>query len=108
MVVHRICTPEGSGMGKRLVVCIDDDPEILRALRRLFRGEPFDVLLTEQPSDVLQWICDRHVDLIIADQRMPDMNGTDLLEVVQDYSPGTACIILSGFPDTAVIVEQTQ
>jgi serine/threonine-protein kinase len=48
------------------------------------------------------------VDLVITDQRMPEMNGTDLLEVVQDYSPGTACMILSGFPDTTIIVEETQ
>jgi DNA-binding NarL/FixJ family response regulator len=93
---------------KPLLVCVDDDPEILRSLRRVFRGAPYDLLMTEQPADVLQWICDRKVDLIIADQRMPDMNGTDLLQVVQDYSPGTACMILSGFPDTALIVEQSQ
>jgi CheY-like chemotaxis protein len=91
-----------------VLVCVDDDPEILRSLRRVFRSEPYELLTTEHPAQVLQWICDRQVDLIIADQRMPDMNGTDLLEVVQDYSPGTACVILSGFPDTALIVEQAQ
>jgi DNA-binding NtrC family response regulator len=95
-------------MRKPTIICVDDDPEILRALGRLFRHEPWDVLLTEHPGDVLQWICDREVDLLITDQRMPEMNGTDLLEVVQDYSPETACVILSGFPDTAVIVEQTR
>lgn len=95
-------------MRKPTIICVDDDPEILRALGRLFRHEPWDLLLTEHPADVLQWICDREVDVLISDQRMPEMNGTDLLEVVQDYSPETACIILSGFPDTAVIVEQTR
>jgi CheY-like chemotaxis protein len=66
---------------KPLLVCVDDDPEILRSLRRVFRSEPWEVLTTEHPAEVLQWICDRKVDLIIADQRMPDMNGSDLLEV---------------------------
>lgn len=97
-----------ANLRKPLLVCVDDDPEILRSLRRVFRPEPWEVLTTEYPAQVLQWICDRQVDLIIADQRMPDMNGSDLLEVVQDYSPGTACVILSGFPDTALIVEQAQ
>src|ERR1041384_1099403 len=95
-----------ANLRERLLCGVDDDPEILRALRRVFRPEPWEVLTTEHPAQVLQWICDRQVDLIIADQRMPDMNGSDLLEVVQDYSPGTACVILSGFPDTALIVEQ--
>jgi DNA-binding NarL/FixJ family response regulator len=88
-----------------LVVAVDDDPEILRSLGRALRREPYEFLATEHPGDVLRWICARPVDLVIADQRMPEMNGTDLLEVVRDYSPDTACMILSGFPDTALIVE---
>jgi CheY-like chemotaxis protein len=99
---------DSSGPRKPLIVCVDDDPEILRSIKRLFRNEPYEVLLTEYPAQVLQWICDRRVDLLIADQRMPEMNGSDLLEVVQDYSPETACMILSGFPDTALIVEEAQ
>jgi DNA-binding response OmpR family regulator len=86
---------------------VDDDPEILRALERALRREPFKFLATGNPGDVLRWICERQVDLVIADQRMPEMNGTDLLEVVRDYAPDTACMILSGFPDTALIVEQS-
>jgi CheY-like chemotaxis protein len=90
-----------------LVVAVDDDPEILRALERALRREPYEFVPTQHPGEVLRLICDRPVDLLIADQRMPEMNGTDLLEVVRDYSPDTACMILSGFPDTALIVERS-
>ncbi|HLY74899.1 MAG TPA: response regulator [Planctomycetota bacterium] len=98
---------EGPGSRKPRVVCIDDDPEVLASLKRLFRREPYEFLLTEHPARVLEWICEQPVDLIIADQRMPEMDGVSLLEVVRDYSPDTACLILSGFPDTAVIVEES-
>jgi DNA-binding response OmpR family regulator len=95
-----------TGRSRPLVIAVDDDPEILRALERALRREPFEFVTTGNPGDVLRWICERRVDLVIADQRMPEMDGTDLLEVVRDYSPETACMILSGFPDTALIVEQ--
>ena len=92
---------------KPLIVIVDDDPEILRSLQRTLRDEPYEILTTEHPVQVLRWITERPVDLVISDQRMPDMNGTDLLEIVREYSPETACIILSGFPDTALIVEES-
>ena len=90
-----------------VVVLIDDDPEILRSLQRTLRDQPWEILATEHPAEVLRWITERSVDLVLSDQRMPEMNGTDLLELVRDYSPATACVILSGFPDTALIVEES-
>jgi len=101
------CLKSDSRAQRPLIVAVDDDPETLRALERLLRREPYEFLTTERPGDVLRWICERPVDLILADQRMPDMNGTDLLEVVRDYSPDTACVILSGYPETALIVERS-
>lgn len=97
----------GTPAGRPLVVAIDDDPETLRALRRALRREPYEFFATDRPEDVLRMICERPVDLILADERMPEMNGTDLLEIVRDYSPGTAFMIVSGFPDTALIVESS-
>lgn len=94
-------------MYRPLVVLIDDDPEILRSLQRALKTQPWEILVTEHPAQVLRWITERPVDLVLSDQRMPEMNGTDLLEIVRDYSPSTACVILSGFPDTALIVEES-
>jgi FixJ family two-component response regulator len=104
----RMCPASDLGWRRPIVVLVDDDPEILRSLGRALRHEPYELLSTMHPGDVLRWICERPVDLVISDQRMPEMNGTDLLEVVRDYSPGTACIILSGYPDTALIVEESK
>lgn len=90
-----------------LVVLVDDDPEILRSLRRLLRPESFDLLTTDQPPLALTWARSRHIDLLITDQRMPGMSGTELLATFRDVSPETKTIVLSGFPDTALVVHKS-
>jgi response regulator RpfG family c-di-GMP phosphodiesterase len=92
---------------KPVVALVDDDPEILRALARLFRREPYDLLSTTDPQMVLEWAKTRAIDLVIADQRMPEMYGTELLALLREYSPETKGVILSGFPETALIVERS-
>jgi DNA-binding NtrC family response regulator len=89
-----------------LVVIVDDDPEILRSLGRLLRREAYELLSTDSPRQVLEWAHHRPVDLVITDQRMPEMSGTDLLGKLRQQSPRTLGIILSGYPDAAVIVER--
>lgn len=88
---------------KPLVVCIDDDPPVLAAIRRLFRREPYEVITKVDPHEVLDLIEMRSVDLIIADQRMPAILGTDLLKTIRQKSPRTACVILTGHADLSDI-----
>src|SRR6185503_6974472 len=70
------------------------------------RSEPYELLSTDKPSQVLEWAGSRSIDLVVADQRMPDMTGTELLGLLRKNSPDTRGVILSGYPDTAVIVER--
>jgi response regulator RpfG family c-di-GMP phosphodiesterase len=91
---------------RAVVVLVDDDPEILRSLGRFLRREPYELLSTESPQQVLEWASTRTIDLVIADQRMPEMFGTDLLGILRERSPGTKGVIVSGFPDAALIVER--
>jgi len=86
---------------RHCVVCVDDEPAILAALKRALRQEPYDVLTTESPEDALRLISTRDVSLVITDQRMPGMQGTDLLAEVSRNSPSTARIILTAFPGPA-------
>ncbi|MBI3857845.1 MAG: response regulator [Planctomycetes bacterium] len=86
-----------------VVICIDDDPPVLAAVRRLLRKEPFELITTVDPVKVLELLSTREVNLIIADQRMPSMLGTDLLKTVRQRSPKTACVILTGHADLSDI-----
>ena len=83
---------------RHVVVCVDDEPAILSALRRSLRSEPYELLTTENPESALEWVDSRDVSLVITDQRMPGMVGTELLEEVLRRSPSTARILLTAYP----------
>jgi len=82
------------------VLIVDDDPGALSALRRLLDREPYDVITTDRPALALDWMDRRPISLAISDQRMPEMDGDVLLEGVWKKSPGTARLLLTGFPES--------
>jgi DNA-binding NtrC family response regulator len=86
---------------RQLVVLIDDEPKVLSALKRSLAQEPYLVVATTQPRSALRWVEALDVSAIVADERMPEMSGTDLLARVSERSPETGRIILTGFAGTA-------
>ncbi len=81
------------------VLIVDDDPETLKALRRLLDREPYDVITTDRPALALEWMERKRISLAISDQRMPEMDGDRFLEGVSQRSPRTARMLLTGYPD---------
>jgi DNA-binding NtrC family response regulator len=87
--------------GRQLVVLIDDEPEVLAALKRSLAREPYLVLSTSRPKEALRWVESLDVSAIVSDERMPDMSGTELLNRIADRSPFTARILLTAFGGSA-------
>ncbi len=87
------------------VLFVDDEAGILGALKRLTRGEPYRVLTAQSGREALAALDAERVDLVVTDQRMPEMTGTELLQKVKERSPETLRVILSGYADAASIVE---
>ncbi|MBI3098238.1 MAG: response regulator [Planctomycetes bacterium] len=82
-----------------IVVCVDDEVMVLSSLRRLLRGEPYEFRATPDPREAMEWVGEGHVSIFIADQRMPEITGTDLVEIVRARAPQTVRVILTGYPD---------
>ena len=83
------------------VLVVDDDAETLAALGRVFRGEAVQLVQTRDPWVALERIKSKDIHLLITDEYMPGLRGTDLLEAVGVHSPGTATILLTGYPKPA-------
>ena len=78
---------------------IDDEPNILRALKRLFRSAEYNVILAESGEQGLQILEQNPIDLIISDMRMPQMDGAEFLSRVAEHWPDTMRILLTGYAD---------
>jgi response regulator RpfG family c-di-GMP phosphodiesterase len=85
------------GMAKLLIV--DDDSGILSALRRSLRREGWKILLADSPGKALRILEQGPVDLVLSDQKMPGMTGTDLLAEVARRSPNTTRILITGWAE---------
>src|SRR5471030_3391307 len=81
------------------LLCVDDEPNILSALRRLFRARGYRVLLAEGGAEGLRILEQESVDLVISDMRMPEMDGAHFLAQVRARWPDTMRLLLTGYSD---------
>jgi len=85
-------------MSKPTLLLIDDEERILRSLRMLF-FTGYTVRMTTDPHEALRILRDEKVHVIISDQRMPLMQGSELLRLAREASPATMRILLTGYSD---------
>lgn len=86
------------------ILCVDDEPNILSALRRLFRSKGFQVRIAESGKAGLALMETEAVDLVISDMRMPEMDGTQFLEHVRERWPDTVRLLHTGYADVTSII----
>ena len=90
---------------KPRMLVVDDEPDNLDLLYRTFRRE-FQVLRAESGTDALKVLSEEgEVGVIISDQRMPEMKGTEFLSKTVPEFPDTVRIILTGFTDVEDLVD---
>ncbi len=88
------------------ILCVDDEKNVLKALERLFLDSDYEILTATSGEEGLEIFKNTEpVQLVISDYRMPKMNGVDFLKEVCNVRPSTVRIVLSGYADTAAIVE---
>lgn len=90
---------------KLKLLVVDDEPDNLDLLYRTFRRD-FHVLKADSGINALQVLAtEGEVAVIISDQRMPEMKGTEFLSKTVPQFPDTVRIILTGFTDIEDLVE---
>jgi response regulator RpfG family c-di-GMP phosphodiesterase len=87
------------------ILCVDDEPNILSSLRRLFRTKGYAVKTADSGQAGLQILEQEHIDLVISDMRMPEMDGAKFLEHVRARWPETVRLLLTGYADVASIID---
>ncbi len=88
---------------EQTLLLVDDEENVLRALHRTFRREGYRILTASRIKEAFELLATNNVQVILSDQRMSDMTGTDFLERVKELYPDTVRLILSGYSDIATV-----
>ena len=89
---------------KAKILLVDDEERILRSLGMLLRLQ-YQVFTTTDGREALQILRKEKIHLIISDQRMPIMSGTELLRQARELAPDTMRILLTGYADAEAAVD---
>jgi len=90
---------------QHIVLCVDDDENIVRSLKRLLRKEDYRLLTATRAKEGLKLLQENNVHLVISDQRMPEMSGTEFLALVKEKYPDVMRICLTGYTEVDSITE---
>lgn len=85
------------------LLIVDDEPNILDSLRRMLDNEGYRVLTAGSGAEGLDLLAKNTVQVIVTDQRMPQMSGTEFLRRVKMLHPHSVRMILSGFADLQTV-----
>lgn len=79
------------------ILIVDDEPNVLAALARLLK--PYHLTTVASGEEALLLVKDQQYDVVIADYRMPGINGIELLILIKHLQPDAIRIVLTGYPD---------
>jgi putative nucleotidyltransferase with HDIG domain len=87
------------------VLFVDDEVNILKALQRLLRSEHMNVLCASRAQEALELLDKQQCQVVVTDQRMPEMTGVDLLSQVRQRFPDIVRMMLTGYTEMDVAVD---
>ncbi|MBV8632895.1 MAG: EAL domain-containing protein, partial [Burkholderiaceae bacterium] len=87
------------------VLLVDDELNFLSAMRRAFRNESWKLLTASSAGDGLELLARQGVGVVVSDQRMAGMSGTEFLNRVKKMYPDTIRILLTGYADFTTVID---
>ncbi|TFW20729.1 EAL domain-containing protein [Duganella callida] len=102
------CLPPPPGDARQpaqTLLIVDDDVNVLASLHRLFRRDGYQILTAATPAEAFELLALHSVQVIVCDQRMPQMSGTEFLSKVKEIYPDTIRIILSGYTGLEAVLD---
>ncbi len=82
-----------------VLLIVDDETRILAALRRSLRREGYVIITAETPAQAVAVLEETRVDLVLSDQKMPGMCGTELLAEVKRIRPEASRLLITGWAE---------
>lgn len=96
---------EGAQRARATILLVDDETSIQSALKRTLRREGYTILTAENATEGFALLAKHPVQVIISDQHMHEMTGTQFLSQARIMYPETVRIVLSGFSEIATVTD---
>jgi len=90
---------------QRTLLYVDDEVNLLAAVRRAMRNCGYQVLVSSSADEAFEVLATTEVGVILCDQRMHGMSGTEFLSRVKQMYPDTVRMVLSGYTDLQSVTE---
>lgn len=90
---------------KRVVLVVDDDRSAVESLKNIFERERFEVLTAYNGEQALEHLKNQNIPVVLADLRMPGMDGLDLLKAIKTLRPDAEVVIMTAFGTIEKAVE---
>ncbi|HSG90835.1 MAG TPA: response regulator [Pseudomonadales bacterium] len=84
------------------ILFVDDEQRVLTSMRAMFRRD-YEVHLADSGAMALDILRRKAIDVVVSDQRMPEMTGVEVLREARDIAPATMRILLTGYADLGAI-----
>ncbi|MBN2102893.1 response regulator [bacterium] len=87
------------------LLIIDDQPQVTNSLKEAIEPGGHECVVFNQPQKAVSHFQNEYFDAVITDLKMPEMDGIQVLKMIQKNRPGTPVIILTGYADTQNAIE---
>jgi two-component system, probable response regulator PhcQ len=92
-------------MKRPQVLLVDDEPEVISAIKEALFHEPYEIVGIGDPLEALRVLASKPFDVVVADEKMPNMGGAEFLGTVRRDFPATIRIILTGHATVSSAVQ---
>jgi len=92
-------------VGLKTILLVDDEANVLSALKRILRRDGYQIFSTTSAAEAFEILATNKVGVIVSDQRMPEMNGTEFLAQVKELYPNTMRMVLSGYTELQSVTD---
>jgi diguanylate cyclase (GGDEF)-like protein/PAS domain S-box-containing protein len=107
LMARRYILPASSGPSEsqRTLLVLDDEANIRRALVRLLRRDGYQIFDVGTASEAFDVLASHDVQVVLSDQRMPGLSGSEFLSQVKEMYPDTVRMVLSGYTDLNAVTD---
>lgn len=89
---------------KLKVLFVDDEANVLSAIRRAVQDEEYEALFAKSGKEALALLETENIAVLVTDMRMPEMDGLQLLKLAKEQFPATVRMVLSGYTQLSQVL----